>query len=196
MLIAIGFAGWLYLRGRLRRTKQKLVEKENENLKLERENLKLEIFKLEEERDKLKVFQKENSELAVPIKEVIKERLDMINCLLAKEITNNDDYAEPYNNWIQTVHGDQNKFMDSMRLAISAAHPKLMGHLEHCGLTTEEINNVCLYAIGLRGKDVGEYTHKRRHYIVSHEIRKKLGLSEHETNLGLYVRRLMVELDG
>ena len=33
------------------------------------------------------------------------------------------------------------------------------------------------------------------HYIISHEIRKKLGIDEHETNIGLYIRRQMKKFE-
>lgn len=183
--------GWLYYRGYRSKTKRILAEKENKNLRLEQENLRLEIDQLEGERDNLKELQKEQSELAKPIKDVIKSRLDLLNGLLAKEITNNDRYAEPYNKWIDTVRNDKKKFMDSTRLAFAASHPKFIEHLEQHGLSANEINYLCLYAIGLRGKEVGEYIQTKRHYIVSHEIRKKLGIDEHETNIGPYIRRLM-----
>lgn len=187
--------GWLYYRGYRSKTKRILAEKENKNLRLEQENLRLEIDQLENERDNLKELQKEQSELAKPIKDVIKSRLDLLNGLLAKEITNNDRYAEPYNKWIDAVRNDKKKFMDSTRLAFAASHPKFMEYLEQHGLSADEINYLCLYAIGLRGKEVGEYTQMKRHYIVSHEIRKKLGIDEHETNIGPYIRRLMKGLE-
>lgn len=183
--------GWLYYRGYLSKTKRILAEKENKNLRLEQENLRLEIDQLENERDNLKELQKEQSELSKPIKDVIKSRLNLLNGLLAKEITNNDRYAEPYNKWIDTVRNDKKKFMDSTRLAFAASHPKFIEHLEQHGLSADEINYLCLYAIGLRGKEVGEYTQMKRHYIVSHEIRKKLGIDEHETNIGPYIRKLL-----
>lgn len=187
--------GWLYYRGYRSKTKRILTEKENKNLRLEQENLRLEIDQLENERDHLKELQKEQSELSKPIKDVIKNRLDLLNGLLAKEITNNDRYAEPYNKWIDTVRNDKKKFMDSTRLAFAASHPKFIEHLEQHGLSADEINYLCLYAIGLRGKEVGEYIQTKRHYIVSHEIRKKLGIDEHETNIGPYIRRLMKGLE-
>lgn len=183
--------GWLYYRSYRSKTKRILAEKENKNLRLEQENLRLEIDQLENERDNLKELQKEQSELAKPIKDVIKSRLDLLNGLLAKEITNNDRYAEPYNKWIDTVRNDKKKFMDSTRLAFAASHQKFMEYLEQHGLSADEINYLCLYAIGLRGKEVGEYTQMKRHYIVSHEIRKKLGIDEHETNIGPYIRKLL-----
>lgn len=229
--------GWLYYRAYRSKTRRILAEKENENLKLEQDNLRkekekaelerdkktleaenlekdkkrleaeqrqyeleasnlrLEIFQLESERDHLKELQQEQSELAKPIQKVIKDRLDILNGLLAKEITQNDSYAESYNNWIETVHNDKKKFMDSTRLAFAASHPKFMEYLEQHGLSTDEINYLCLYAIGLRGKEVGEYIQMKRHYIVSHEIRKKLGIDQHETNLGLYIRRLIKDFE-
>lgn len=204
--------GWLYYRGYISKTKRTLAEKENENLRLEQDNLrkekekvelerdkksletanlKLEISQLESERDNLKELQREQSELAKPIQEVIKIRLDILNGLLAKEITNNDIYADPYNKWIETVRNDKKKFMNSTRLAFAASHPQFIEYLEQHGLSIDEINYLCLYAIGLRGKEVGEYIQLKRHYIISHEIRKKLGIGEHETNIGLYIRRLM-----
>lgn len=230
--------GWLYCRAYRSKTRRILAEKENENLKLEQDNLRkekekaelerdkktleaenlekdkkrleaeqrqyeleaanlrLEISQLESERDHLKELQKEQSELARPIQKVIKDRLDILNGLLAKEITQNDSYAESYNNWIETVRNDKKKFMDSTRLAFAASHPKFMEYLEQHGLSTDEINYLCLYAIGLRGKEVGEYIQLKRHYIISHEIRKKLGIDEHETNIGLYIRRQLKILES
>ena len=193
IFVLVMLMGWLYYRGYRSKTKRILAEKENENLRLEQANLKLEITQLESERDHLKELQREQQELAKPIQDVIKVRLDMLNALLAKEITNNDSYAEPYNKWIETIHNDKKKFMDSTRLAFAASHPELMAYLEQHGLSVDEINYLCLYTIGLRGKEVGEYIQLKRHYVISHEIRQKLGIDEHETNIGLYIRRLMKE---
>ena len=185
IFVLVMLIGWLYYRSHISKTKHEL----------ETANLKLEIAQLESERDRLKDLQREQAELAKPIQDVIKVRLDMLNGLLAKEITNNDSYAKPYNKWIETIHNDKQKFMDSTRLAFAASHPKLMAYLEQHGLSVDEINYLCLYTIGLRGKEVGEYIQLKRHYVISHEIRKKLGIGEHETNIGLYIRRLMKDFE-
>ncbi|MDE6754070.1 MAG: hypothetical protein K2J82_05580 [Muribaculaceae bacterium] len=228
---------WLSFREYRSKTKRILTEKENENLKLEQENLrnekekaelerdkkrleaenlekdkkrleseqreqelitanlKLEIAQLENERDNLKELQKDQSELAQPIQTVILDRMKLLNGLLAKEITRNESYAKPYEKWIEAIHNDRNKFMNSTRLAFAASHPKFMEYLEQHGLSTDEINYLCLYAIGLRGKEVGEYIQIKRHYIISHEIRKKLGINEHDTNIGPYIRRIIKEFE-
>ena len=176
-------------------TDKRRLEAEQRQNELETANLKLEIAQLEDERDYLKNLQKKQIELEKPILNVIKKRLDILNGLLAKEITKNDSYAEPYNKWIETIHSDKEKFMDSTRHAFAASHPKFMEYLEQHGLSMYEINYLCLYAIGLRGKEVGEYIQVKRHYIISHEIRMKLGIDEHETNIGLYIRKLMKDFE-
>lgn len=191
ILPLVMLAGWFYYNSYISKRKRILTEKENEKLKLEKKSLKLEISRLKSERDNLKELQKEQSELAKPVQDVIKIRLKILNGLLAKEITNNESYATSYYKLIKIIHNDKKKFMDSTRLAFAASSPKFMKFLEQHGLSTDEINYLCLYAIGLRGKEIGEYMQLKRHYIMSHEIRKKLGINEHETNIGLYVCELM-----
>lgn len=173
-------AGWLYYRGHMRC--------------LEAANLKFRIRQLENERDNLKELQEEQTELSKPIQDVIKMRLDMLNSLLAKEITNNDAYSKPYDKWIESIHKDKDEFMNTTRLAFKASHPKFIEYLEQHELTESEINYVCLYAVGLRGKEVGEYIQLKRHYHISSDIRKKLGIDEHQTNIGIYIRKLMKQL--
>ena len=174
----------------LEKEKQRLeaVKRQRE---LEAENLEREKLQLEGERDNLRVLLEEQKALSQPLQEVIKTRLDMLNSLLAKEISKNDNYAKPYNKWIESIRSDKDEFMNSTRLAFTASHPKFMDYLVQHDLTTDEINYLCLYAIGLRGKEVGEYIQLKRHYNVSSTIRKKLGIDEHETNIGLYIRREM-----
>jgi len=84
--------------------------------------------------------------------------------------------------------------MESTRLAIEGSHPEFMAFLKGRGLTVSEINCCCLYAIGLNGKEVRAYTQLRSHYNVSSAIREKLGIGEHDTNLGIYIRRLIAEM--
>lgn len=118
----------------------------------------------------------------------------MLNSMMAARISENDIYAKPYNAWLDKMLKDKDSFMDTTRLAFKASHPKFIKYLEDSQLSTYEINYLCLYAIGLRGKDIGEYIQLKRHYHISSDIRKKLGIDEHETNLGIYVRKLMKSL--
>ncbi len=173
-------------------------EKRNANLDLEKqslaaENMKLKISQLEAEEERLKELLEE-AKLSKPILDSIQERIGILNGLLAAKISKNDAYSKPYENWINRVTADRQSFMDSTRLAFSASHPAFMKYLEEHGLNESELNYVCLYAIGLRGKEIGEYIQIKRHYHTSTDIRKKLGLKEDDTNLGLHIRNLMKKL--
>lgn len=180
---------------------QENLQKEKEKMSLEKQaaelesqNLRLEIAQLESEQYNLKNILLQKKELSDPLKDVIKQRLDMLNSLLAKEISDNDIYAQPYNKWIESIHSDKLEFMNSTRLAFTASHPAFIEYLETHNLTTDEINHLCLYALGLRGKEIGEYMQQKRHYHIISEIRKKLGIDGHQTNIGIYIRQLMDEL--
>lgn len=193
----------------------KISEFENEKLKSESEKLSLENKNLQLERDK-KTLEAENlahrveileneslslkelidsqAELPIEVQQAIKVRIEMLNALMAGYITDNEQFEKPYESWIKELTDNIEEFMNSNRLAFQASHPRFIQYFVEHGLTVSEINYVCLYAIGLRGKEVGNYMKKRSHVNISSGIRKKLGIDKHETNIGIYVRKLMKEL--
>lgn len=196
VIFMMAIAGIIIYRYYRIRTKRMMSEQENLKLKLEKQaaelelnNLRLEKSELESERNNLKILLQEQLELDGPVQNVIKQRLDMLNSLLAKEISDNESHAAAYTKWIEHIRKNKEEFLDSTRIALTASYPAFMKSLETCGLTDDEIKYVCLYAIGLKGKEVGEYMQLKRHYNISSAIRKKLGIDEHETNIGLYIRR-------
>lgn len=174
---------------------------ENKNLQLEKdkktleaENLANRIDFLEAESEKLKHIIEQQPNLPPEVEDAIKKRIEMLNSLLASYITDNASYGKAYEEWVKETTENSEAFMNSNRLAFQATHPKFIKYFEDHGLTTSEINYVCLYAIGLRGKEVGAYIKKRSHVNISSAIRKKLGIDVHETNLGIYVRKLLKSL--
>lgn len=167
---------------------------ECERQSLAAENLRLKIVQLENESESLKEVLEKQKDLAKPIEDAIKIRIEMLNGLLASRITDNDSYAEPYDTWKDQIIQDKDEFMNTTRLAFKASHPKFIEYLEQHGLSESEINYVCLYAIGLRGKEVGEYMQLKRHYHISSDVRKKLDIDEHRTNISIYIRKLMKQL--
>lgn len=174
---------------------------ENKNLQLERdkkaleaENLAHRVEALENESDSLKSLINNKEELPMEVQREIKVRIEMLNSLLASYITNNEQYEKPYDVWIKELTDNKDEFMNSNRLAFQVSHPRFIQYFEDHNLTTDEINYVCLYAIGLRGKEVGNYMNKRSHVNTSSAIRKKLGIDKHETNIGIYVRKLLKNL--
>lgn len=174
----------VFFRYRITAARKKMAEQELENLQLE-------LGQLENERDRLEALLQERPDMTPEMMKVVYQRLDMLNTLLAKEIASNDSYARDL---IESIRKDRAGFLDSTRMAFSISYPRFMQYLLSHGLTEEEINYACLYAMGLRGKEIGEYIQLKRHYVMGSGIRKKLGIDEHETNLGPYIRRLLKDL--
>lgn len=76
---------------------------------------------------------------------------------------------------------------------LEPAHPDFMAYLHEHGLTERELNYCCLYAIGLRGKEIGNYLDLVRHYNISADVRRKLGLNTNGENLGPYLRSMLMD---
>lgn len=191
----------IYYRYRLGKTQRLLAIQENEKLKLESdanalkaENLEYQLQQLKEESVSLKNILNARQDLDQPVQNAIQIRLDMLNKLLATSIADNANYSKQYEEWRDQLLEHKEEFMNSTRLAYKATHPMFIDYLEKHGLSNDEINHACLYAIGLRGKDVGSYTKHSRYYHISSDIRKKLGIDEHQTNLGIYIRKLLKQL--
>lgn len=175
---------------------------ENENLQLERDNKALEaenlahrVETLENESESLRnLIANTTEEIPLEVQSAIKVRIEMLNSLLAGYITSNEQYEKSYDTWVKELTDNTEEFMNSNRFAFQVSHPRFIEYFEEHGLTVDEINYVCLYAIGLRGKEVGNYMKKRSHVNISSAIRKKLGIDKHETNIGIYVRKLLKSL--
>ena len=174
---------------------------ENKALKLERDNKALEteilihrVEILENECIGLKELISSQEELPREVEQAIKIRIEMLNALMATYITDNERYEKTYESWIKELSENTEEFMNSNRLAFQASHPKFIQYFKDHGLNTSEINYVCLYAIGLRGKEVGIYIKKPSHVNLSSVIRKKLGIDKRDTNIGIYVRKLLKSL--
>lgn len=120
----------------------------------------------------------------------IAERLSLLNKFIASNMTPNFsvDAAEELKELMQ----DKNYFIESTRISFLIENPKFVGSLKEKGLSDAEIGYCCLYAMGLKGKDISSYMGKG-HYKLSSVIRKKFGLSEHDTNLDIFLRKILAE---
>ncbi len=180
--------------------KARTTQLENDKLKSERdrkvleaENLSHRVEELEAESGKLKDIL-DSQEIPSEVKEAIRTRIEMLNSLLAAYISDNANYEKPYADWVKELTDNTEEFMNSNRLAFQASHPAFIKYFEDHELSVREINYVCLYALGLRGKEVGNYMKMRSHVNLSSAIRKKLDINKHETNIGIYVRKLLKTL--
>ena len=185
--ILILVAIWITSRLRLSKMEKIVAEKETERYKLL-------YAQMEDERDNLNALLKQNEELDPKAMNALARRLELLNKFFTAYITDNSDIDRKASKEMEELLEDKEKFMDSNRLAYAGSHPKFIKYLEDKGLTEWEINYCCLYALGLKGKEVGAYIKMRSHYNNSSEVREKLGISEHDTNLGIYIRKLVKTL--
>lgn len=162
-------AGMLKVKGKNKQLLQKLSELENEI-----ENLKSAL-----------------SENIIDdrIKETISRRIRTLNEIVCRHIESNDN--DDLNTIVDNLIADRSDFMKSTMLAVKAAYPDFINYLKSKDLTDYEIQYASLYAVGMNGKSIGKYLNDRRHYHTSSDIRKKLGLTEHDTNLAIHIRRLI-----
>ena len=124
-------------------------------------------------------------------KAVIKARLDVLNKVIISQITGTTSANKKAYEVLELLLADKETFIESTRLTIEGNNPEFITALKRRGLTDEEINICCLYAIGLKGKDIKAYTSQPRHYNQSADIRHKLGLTESDTNLSIFIRDML-----
>ena len=127
---------------------------------------------------------------------LIRQRLAVLDKVLASHISSDDRTYRISEEEVENLISDREGFLLSTKRIFKESHPEFIAFLESKGLSDWETGYCCLYTLGLKGKDVGEYIQKKRHYIISSEIRKKLGLGEHDTNIGIWLRALLAELEN
>jgi hypothetical protein len=133
----------------------------------------------------------ENSSVREEAKSVIKARLDVLNKVIISQITGTTSANKKAYEELESLLADKDTFIESTRLTIEGNNPEFITALKERGLTDEEINICCLYAIGLKGKDIKAYTNQSRHYHHSADIRHKFGLTESDTNLSIFLRDML-----
>lgn len=157
----------------------------------ELEKYRIMYEQIQEERDNLTDLLAQNEELEPYVKSAVVMRLELLNKFFTAYITNNSEIDKKANMEMEELLANKDSFMTSTRLAFAGSHPKFIKYLEEHGLSKWEIGYCCLYALGLKGKEVGSYIRMRSHYNISSEVREKLGINEHDTNLGIYIRKLL-----
>ena len=147
--------------------------------------LKRDIERLEKEKEMLSGM-KEEGVLNDEMKMLLEERLNVLNGFITAHISGN--CSEKAYDELERLMSDRNSFIESTRMSFIIGHPRFLIYLK-------EIGYCCLHAIGLRGKEIVAYLNSRSYYNASSAIRKKLGLNEHDTNINLYIQKLLKEID-
>lgn len=176
----------------LRETQKKLVSNTQEKVLLQIEKEKVENLYADAviERDALSKM----AESMAPdqeLKVVIRQRLALLNKVIASYITDSSAANKEANAQIEMLVSNREAFLESTRKSFEAGHPRFMAYLRSRGLSDWEVNYCCLYLVGLNGKEIGEYINLKRHYTYGSVIRQKLGLGEHDRNLANHLKCML-----
>lgn len=123
--------------------------------------------------------------------QLIRHRYHLSSELFAAVVSNDAARINAAMREIEHTVEEPADFMRQLRLLYARLQPRMMDQLQECGLTDRETEICCLYALGLNGKTIQQYTHDGRHFQKVGAIRKKLGLGEHDRNIDGYIRSLL-----
>lgn len=173
------------VRKRLQDSRTKNIILENE--KALYENMYKEVLS---ERDTLNGMLA-NSSVREETMTIIRKRLEVLNAIVVSHLSDRESDNKRANEQLQNLIANREVFIKSTRLTLEENYPHFFAYLHDKGLEEFEIDFCCLYAIGMKGKEVKAYTNLNRHYKDSSEVRQKLGLVESDTNLSNFLQKLL-----
>ena len=164
-----------------------------------RKNIQLESEKAHYEKMYMEVLSERNalndmiadSTIKDETMEIIKKRLGVLNTIIVSHLSEKNTDVKRANEELEKLISDRNDFIKSTRLTLEENYPHFFTYLQDKGLDDFEIDFCCLYAIGMKGKEIKSYTNLSRHYKDSSEVRQKLGLVESDTNLSNFLQKLL-----
>ena len=173
---------------------RRLQQSRNKNRELEIEKRYFEwmYMKVLSERDELNEMLSTTNVKGVTA-DIIKKRLSVLNTIIVSYVSEKETDVKRANEELEHLIADREEFINTTRLTLEDNYPHFFAYLRDRGLEEHEIDFCCLYAIGLKGKEIKAYTNLTRHYKDSSEVRQKLGLSESDTNLSNFLQKLLKE---
>ena len=132
-----------------------------------------------------------NSSIREETMTIIRKRLEVLNAIVVSHLSDRESDNKRANEQLQNLIANREVFIKSTRLTLEENYPHFFAYLHDKGLEEFEIDFCCLYAIGMKGKEVKAYTNLNRHYKDSSEVRQKLGLVESDTNLSNFLQKLL-----
>ncbi len=141
-----------------------------------------------DERDSLKEFlasSRDNNAY-----DIFKKRYSVINGFVSSCAVSDGHAAEGVIDELKSLISDRSEYVRESVTLVSSFYPDFMSYLNAHGLTDKEREYCCLLALGMRGKDIGNFIEVRRHYQYGFNIRKKLGLSR-DTHLHTFIQSFL-----
>ena len=175
----------LLMRYRLKINNLKAKETEEINRNLETEKMVLETMLKE-------------SSLSAEAVKIISDRLSTVLQVFANTVSGQvkvDDYVRSK---MDELMSDKEEFVLKTMMSYAAVHPKFVKYLKEFDLTDWEVGYCCFYAMGLRGKDIGNMLNNggHAHHNRASVIRAKLGLKERDGHLGRFLMKKVREMEN
>lgn len=127
-------------------------------------------------------------------REAIQDTISLLTGLLSeKDLTGS--MSDRSNERIRRLAANKSGLMTALKMSYSLTEPAFVSKLQDYGLTDKEIGYCCLYASGLKGKDISFLLNNggHGHYNIASTVRAKIGLRESDTNLSIYIRNMLLD---
>lgn len=168
------------------------IRKELKIRKLEEDNLRSQIEGLMLEREELASLENRNREG----RRIITDRLRIIDQFVMSDAFNDSIFEAEASAKLREIIVNRAEFVRQNRLIFNQSAQDFIAYLTDKGLSDIEIDHCCLYAIGMNGKMVTTFTNAKRHYHIGSDVRKKLGLNTHDTNISIHIRNLYHQMES
>lgn len=126
-----------------------------------------------------------NNTLDRTLRRLIVERLNVLNSYFISRISTKASFDT--SSQLKAKVQDKGFFLESVRIHYFMQYPEFVGYFTQRGLKDKEVAFCCLYAMGLTGKEIASYFGHSA-YKRNSNIREKLGLTKHDTNLDIFIR--------
>lgn len=125
-------------------------------------------------------------------REAIQDTISLLTGLLSEKDLPGS-MSDRSNERIRRLAANKSGLMTALRMSYSLTEPAFVSKLQGYGLTDKEIGYCCLYASGLKGKDISFLLNNggHGHYNIASTVRAKIGLRESDTNLSIYIRNML-----
>lgn len=182
----------------IKRNKKRIKQTKSANLSLAKRNMALEEAKLNLQEKNASLQNEYNKLLSELInsstdnevlRKQVEEGMSTFHKLIAYYISHKN-ISKSVETELNHIIENKEQLLSGLMSYTSTMYPEFSKYLKEHDLSEQEIDICNLYVLGLLGKEIGNYLNLSRHYNISSDIRKKLGLTEHDTNIGIYLRQL------
>ena len=148
------------------------------------------------ERDILRDIRNNGEGLGEAAEKAIKKRLSAIERLIGESVGEDIESISSHLDRLEELASTRKEFIFSTAFGYACNHPKTMSWLKGKGLTDAEIVYCAMFLLGMNNKEISSFISSGNGYNLASSVRKKMGLTSHDTNLNLFLRSTIVERDA